>query len=749
MSDNVTHPLTGTGTADVAQATDDVGGVHFVKVKLADGTADSSAMIPGTASEGLKVNPHHHSTAVTATWTDSTPDESTLSISTVGYATVALQVATTGGNDLSGGQLRFEGRVDGGPWIPVYGQRSRTNVGGSYNATENMGSSDFFQPIAATTEDTIWWFGVAGLSDFRVRLNAPFTGTDDVLLRMVATTVAVNPPPAWQPVTLEPGSTTVVTQPSASSLNATVSQSIPTNLQTTASGPVLHDSPLGSSRPVLNGGYASAAAPSDVSADADAVRAWFLRNGAQAVNLTAAGALIPGDATNGLDTDVTRMPATAAEGAALPSIMVVVAGDDGTDTHPLQQNDAGDLKVSLDGEGVTNAGTFAVQESGAALTALQLIDDPVATLGTTTYTEAATKGMIVGAVRRDADTTLVDTTNEVGPLQMDANGRLKVEAFSGETLPVSLASVPSHAVTNAGTFAVQDSEKVTDNAGFTDGATKVQPAGFVFDETAGTALTENDAAAARIDSKRAQVLVIEDATTRGQRAAVSAAGRVSVDASGVPVPVTDNSGSLTVDAPSGTPVHVRIGDGTLQTSVVDETGASAVDALAVGGGTPHDSVDSGNPVKIGMKAANALPTAVANNDRANAVSDLFGRQLVGHIDPAMQTWKSANYTSTQTGTTIWDPTSGKRIAITSIVIGSYATTSARLILWFGDNGDTTYTAGTDQLVLAASFAPSATSKPGLVFTPPTPCFCTTADRELHITTDAGMSVDIAVYGYEW
>ena len=93
--------------------------------------------------------------------------------------------------------------------------------------------------------------------------------------------------------------------------------------------------------------------------------------------------------------------------------------------------------ASVPSHAVTNAGTFAVQVDGAALTALQLIDDPVATLGTTTYTETTTKGMIVGAVRRDADTTLVDTTNEIGPLQMDANGRLKVEVFSGETLPVS------------------------------------------------------------------------------------------------------------------------------------------------------------------------------------------------------------------------------------------------------------------------------------------------------------------------
>lgn len=69
-----------------------------------------------------------------------------------------------------------------------------------------------------------------------------------------------------------------------------------------------HDAAAAAQDPVLFGGYASAAAPANVSADNDAVRAWFLRNGAQAVNLTAAGALIPGDATNGLQVNVKRVP---------------------------------------------------------------------------------------------------------------------------------------------------------------------------------------------------------------------------------------------------------------------------------------------------------------------------------------------------------------------------------------------------------------------------------------------------------
>ena len=94
-------------------------------------------------------------------------------------------------------------------------------------------------------------------------------------------------------------------------------------------------------------------------------------------------------------------------------------------------------------------------DTGSILTSVELIDDTVTTLGTTTYTEGASKGVTIGAVRRDADTSLVDTTNEFGPLQMDANGRLKVEVFSGEALPVTMTSTTvtgTVAVTQSGTW---------------------------------------------------------------------------------------------------------------------------------------------------------------------------------------------------------------------------------------------------------------------------------------------------------
>jgi len=185
------------------------------------------------------------------------------------------------------------------------------------------------------------------------------------------------------------------------------------------------------------------------------------------------------------------------------------------------------------------------------------------------------------------------------------------------------------------------------------------------------------------------------------------------------------------------------------------TGAGAVkihdggNSITVDGDVANDSPDTGNPVKIGFQAETVLPTAVTNGDRVNGTADQFGRQLVTHISPGMQTWKSANYTTTQTGVALWTPAAGKTVAVTYLAISSYATTTGRVIVWFGASGDTTYTAGTDQLVWAGSFAPGASSKPGAILNFPTPVFSANVDYVLRVTTDANISLDVSVYGYEF
>lgn len=94
-------------------------------------------------------------------------------------------------------------------------------------------------------------------------------------------------------------------------------------------GALSHDAPQTGYPPVTIGAYAKAAAPTDVSADGDVVQLWALRNGSLATTLTAAGALIGGDAANGLDVDVTRIASGAiAAGAIVAGATSIAENED-------------------------------------------------------------------------------------------------------------------------------------------------------------------------------------------------------------------------------------------------------------------------------------------------------------------------------------------------------------------------------------------------------------------------------------
>ena len=70
--------------------------------------------------------------------------------------------------------------------------------------------------------------------------------------------------------------------------------------------------------------------------------------------------------------------------------------------------------------------TFAATDSFIVYTNVSVNRLTVKTLGTDTYTEAVTKGNIIGAVRNDAGTSLVDTDQEFAPLMVNATGMLNV-----------------------------------------------------------------------------------------------------------------------------------------------------------------------------------------------------------------------------------------------------------------------------------------------------------------------------------
>lgn len=64
--------------------------------------------------------------------------------------------------------------------------------------------------------------------------------------------------------------------------------------------------------------------------------------------------------------------------------------------------------------------------------------------------------------------------------------------------------------------------------------------------------------------------------------------------------------------------------------------------VTVQGSVAHDSADSGAPLKIGGKAASALPTAVASGDRVDALYDTSGRQVTS---PALRSQLGKQFTT--------------------------------------------------------------------------------------------------------
>lgn len=116
----------------------------------------------------------------------------------------------------------------------------------------------------------------------------------------------------------------------------------------------------------------------------------------------------------------------------------------------------------------------------------------------------------------------------------------------------------------------------------------------------------NDAAASKTDADGDYSMVATDA-----------AGRVGV---------ADLGGSITVDAPVGTPVATRLSDGAA--FLTTPSGRLAVEDV---GNVAHDGTDSGNPVKIGGKATSmtATPTPVSTvGDRVDAWYDTQGAAVV-------------------------------------------------------------------------------------------------------------------------
>lgn len=202
------------------------------------------------------------------------------------------------------------------------------------------------------------------------------------------------------------------------------------------------------------------------------------------------------------------------------------------------------------------------------------------------------------------------------------------------------------------------------------------------------------------------------------------------------VPITAGSGTnIATDDVSG--VHyqrVKLVDGTLDSTAAipgDATNGLRVQlynggsAITPGTQYTEDSALGTAPVgtAIVVNGSTAVPTAVSSDgDAVVAWGTRNGALFVAnapHVGMAGNPWtltsKTAQYTTTQTSTVLQAGGTGETIVVTSIQIQAGGTTAGTLQVYYGTGA---YSRGTSKAIFDGEFAPSATSKPGVVMQGP-------------------------------
>lgn len=337
----------------------------------------------------------------------------------------------------------------------------------------------------------------------------------------------------------------------------------------------------------------------------------------------------------------------------------------------------------------TNAGTFAVQVDGAALTALQLLDDVVATDGSA----ALTKGnQICGTDGTNAQIVSVTTGGHVhihdGGNTITVDGTVAISGTvtvdgSGVTQPISHAALTELA-------AAIDTEVQCDIVGALPAGTNAigklaANSGVDIGDVDVTSITPGTAASSLGKAEDAghstgDVGVMALSVRQDTAAALS-----GTDADYQPL-ITDSSGRL----------HVNVGNTvTVGSHAVTNAGTFAVQAASAGD-VSHDSADSGNPVKIGAKAETSPKgiTLVADADRTDLLADQDGMLMVKlYTSGADQiSERVSNTDGASTAFSTFDNTAGTRNYITSVTIhNSHSTTNGYVDFRDGTAGSILWT----------------------------------------------------------
>lgn len=280
--------------------------------------------------------------------------------------------------------------------------------------------------------------------------------------------------------------------------------------------------------------------------------------------------------------------------------------------------------------------------------------------------------------------------NSAGAEIATSGAPLRIDPTGTTTQPVSLTSVPSHAVTNAGTFAVQATQAGTwtMQPGNTANTT---PWLFTINQGSASAVVKAGNTAATTDV----ALVVSDPNVL---AAINGpiptqAATVDIGATGISQTTVGTTNAVSLKYLNTTAIDANSGNksgGTLRSVL-------ATDQLALatwGHGTSGASVPTGIQLN-GARAANAEQTAVTNGQGVGLVTDLVGKLItLPYANP--ENFVSGAITTAMTGTTttslVAAPAAGLRNYLTTIVCSNaHATVGTDIVIQDGSGGTTLMT----------------------------------------------------------
>jgi hypothetical protein len=430
-----------------------------------------------------------------------------------------------------------------------------------------------------------------------------------------------------------------------------------------------------------------------------------------AISTDGSGTLIPADSANGLDVDVTRVQGTVTVGDGGSTISVddggtVLSVDDGAGSLTVDAPVGTPVFVRLsDGSSAIsalpvtdNGGTISIDDGAGSITvdgtvaATQSGTWNIATL--TTITNVVHVDDNAGSITVDGAVTVSGTATVTQGTAAAASGAWPVKISDGtDTVGISTVSATKALKVDV----VQDVALgvQADKSAFTEGTTKAGVIAGVYNDTISADPTEDQAAAVRITPKRS--LHVNIRKLDGTELGISTAP-LRTDPTGTTAqPVTDDAGSLTVDAPVGTPVFVRLSDG-----------AAAITALPVTDNGGNISIDDGgNVITVdGTVTVNQGATAWVTNITQIAGSSIAtaatGIAKVGLTDESGTAYSDTNplqvdvvslgrtrFTNantigaSETAQAIWTPTSSKKFVITKLVLT--ITTSGAITVYDATN----------------------------------------------------------------